>query len=81
MTQDQKIEIISTKITNLLTAAKETAKEKKLNMIAVMRGRMVEIFLDGQAEGWRDGFEAGKQYALKCAFEEVTEPPANPYES
>lgn len=28
---------------------------------------------------WQSAFEAGKEYALKCAFQGVEEPPVNPY--
>ena len=30
-------------------------------------------------EIWAAAFQAGKDYALQCAFQGVTAPPANPY--
>jgi len=78
-TQAEKIELATEKIGTILRVAKSVATAKKVAFQKVATEKLLEIFLDGQAEGWNDGFEAGKQYALKCAFEEVTEPPANPF--
>lgn len=41
--------------------------------------KAVRVDVNDEAAIWEAAFQAGKDYALKCAFQGVVAPPANPY--
>ena len=66
---------METKLVQLVEDAKIIAKAKKQSLAKEIAKGVQSMF----PNIYREGFEAGKEYALKCAFQGVEEEPANPY--
>jgi hypothetical protein len=66
---------METKLIQLVNDAKIIAKAKKTSLAKEISKGVQSMF----PRIYQEGFDAGKEYALKCAFHGVEEPPANPY--
>lgn len=66
---------METKIQSIVEDAKIIAKAKKQSLAKEIAKGVQSLF----PNIYKEGFEAGKEYALKCAFQGIEEEPANPY--